>query len=54
MKTRSFSRVAFLAVLTVMAYACESTWKCLRSDKPIRITVYMPQVKYGNIEILVL
>jgi hypothetical protein len=117
MKIRSVSRVAFLAVLTVMAYACESTWsclrgngvpgdetrtisgftgvvsegefdvfivqdsafavkietdenliqyirtsvsgntlivdqgtrKCLRSDMPIRITVYMPQVEYLNL-----
>ncbi len=117
MKTRSIIRIAFLAGLTVMAYACESSWsclrgngvageetrtiegftgvvsegefdvfivpdasfsvkleadenliqyirtrisgntlivdqgtrKCLRSDNPIRITVYMPQVEYMNL-----
>ena len=32
MKTRSIVRVAFLAVLTVLAYACESTWSCLRGN----------------------
>jgi hypothetical protein len=32
MKTRSIVRVAFLVVLTVMAYACESTWNCLRGN----------------------
>ena len=117
MKIRSVIRIAFLAGLTVMAYACESSWsclrgngvagdeirtisgftgvvsegefdvfiipdssfsvkleadenliqyirtsvsgntlivdqgtrKCLRSDNPIRITVYMPQVEYLNL-----
>jgi hypothetical protein len=117
MKTRSIIRIAFLAGLTVMAYACENRWnclrgngvageetrdisgftgvvsegefdvfivpdsefsvrleadenliqyistrtsgntlivdqgtrKCLRSDNPIRITVYMPQVEYLNL-----
>ena len=117
MKTRSIIKIAFLAGLTVMAYACESSWnclrgngvageetrdisgftgvvsegdfdveiipdadfevkleadenliqyirtrvsgnilivdqgtrKCLRSDNPIRITVYMPQVEYMNL-----
>ena len=32
MKTRSIKSVAFLAVLTVMAYACENTWNCLRGN----------------------
>ncbi len=32
MKTRSIMRVAFLAALTLMAYACESTWPCLRGN----------------------
>ena len=117
MQSKSLLKVAFLAVLTVMVYACENTWnclrgngmpgdetriiegftgvvsegefdvfiipdsafsirleadenliqyirtrisgntlivdqgtrKCLRSDNPIRITVYMPQVEYLNL-----
>ena len=117
MKTRSIIKIAFLAGLTLMAYACENSWnclrgngvageetrdispftgvvsegefdvfivpdssfsvkleadenliqyirtringntlivdqgtrKCLRSDMPIRITVYMPQVEYLNL-----
>lgn len=117
MKTRSIIKIAFLAGLTVLAYACENSWnclngngvageetrdisgftgvvsegefdvfivqdstfavkleadenliqyirtsvsgntlivdqgtrKCLRSDMPIRITVYMPQVEYLNL-----
>jgi hypothetical protein len=32
MKTRSIIRVAFLAALTVMAYACENSWSCLRGN----------------------
>jgi hypothetical protein len=32
MQTRSILRVAFLSVLTVMAYACENTWNCLRGN----------------------
>jgi hypothetical protein len=32
MKTRSIIRIAFLAVLTVMAYACENSWSCLRGN----------------------
>ncbi len=117
MKTRSIIKIAFLAGLAVMAYACENSWnclrgngvqgdeirdvagftgvvsegefdvfivpdssfsvkleadenliqyistrisgntlivdqgtrKCLRSDNPIRITVYMPKVEYLNL-----
>ena len=117
MKTRTIIKIAFLAGLTLMAYACENSWnclrgngvpgeetrtiegftgvvsegefdvfivpdaafsvkleadenliqyirtrisgntlivdqgtrKCLRSDSPIRITVYMPQVEYLNL-----
>jgi len=117
MKIRSFIKIAFLAGITIMAYACENSWnclrgngvpgdeiraiagftgvvsegefdvfivpdssfsvkleadenliqyistrisgntlivdqgtrKCLRSDNPIRITVYMPQVEYLNL-----
>jgi hypothetical protein len=32
MKIRSIIRIAFLAGLAVMAYACESSWSCLRGN----------------------
>ena len=32
MKTRSIIKIAFLAGLTVMAYACENSWNCLRGN----------------------
>ena len=32
MKTRSIIKIAFLAGLTLMAYACENSWNCLRGN----------------------
>ena len=40
MKTKSISRIAFLAGLTLMAYACENSWNCLRSGGTLIIRGY--------------
>ena len=32
MKARSIIRITFLAALTLMAYACENSWNCLRGN----------------------
>jgi len=58
MKTRSIIKIAFLAGLTLMAYACENSWNCLRGNgvpgEEIRtITGFTGVVSEGEFDVFI-